>query len=412
MTVDHVDEQGVVVRADGSRGEAAAEALRYDYEIDVDSESTQAKVVRLVGTNKRVLEVGCATGYMSRVLRDHGCQVVGIEIDSKAAARASAFCERVIVGDVEQMDLARELGEDRFDVVVAADVLEHLKDPLPILRAVKGYLRADGYIVASIPNIGHGSVRLALLGGLFPYSELGLLDRTHLRFYTRDSIKKLFEDAECVIEHLERQEKRIEDSEVPYDREAVPPGLVETLSQDPEALTYQFIVMAYPLRRIDLGFIRRRILELVDENAGQDRVRKFSELRQAVEELAAALRQFAEEKDAAERELAQLRQALAQQTEHLDALGTLIESKLSREAELQAMLLDAHDQLLQRDEELQERRAAWAEQREAVISELQRQLESAERTIAGMRASRAWRLATRYWKVRSRFGSRPTAPDR
>src|SRR3990172_4331800 len=95
----------------------------YDAEIDPDSDTTPGKVVRLVGTNKRVLELGCATGYMSRVLRDRGCQVVAVEMNPKMAERAAEFCERIIVGDIEQIDLARELGEDSFDVILAADFL-------------------------------------------------------------------------------------------------------------------------------------------------------------------------------------------------------------------------------------------------------------------------------------------------
>src|SRR5438874_922 len=156
-----------------------AGASRYHVEIDVDSNSTHANILRLVGTRKRVLELGCATGHMSRILADRACDVTAIELDAQAAERASAYCERVIVGDLDQLDFEQELGAERFDVAIAADVLEHLKDPSAVLRSVRNYLRPDGYVVASIPNIAHMSIRLALLSGRFPYSETGLLDRTH-----------------------------------------------------------------------------------------------------------------------------------------------------------------------------------------------------------------------------------------
>jgi protein-L-isoaspartate O-methyltransferase len=81
----------------GSRTRSGA--FRYDAKIELDSPSVHAKIVELVGSGKRVLELGCATGYMSKVLRDLGCQVVAVEIDAAAAAEAGAFCERVIVGD-------------------------------------------------------------------------------------------------------------------------------------------------------------------------------------------------------------------------------------------------------------------------------------------------------------------------
>ena len=259
---------------------------------------------------------------MSRALRDRRCQVVAIEIDASAAEQASAFCERVIVGDIEQIDLAQELGADRFDVIVSADFLERLKDPLTVLRALKGYLRPDGRLVASLPNVAHGSVRLALLAGQFPYGELGLLDRTHLRFYTRASIEQLFEDAGLAIGRLDRQDLPIDASEVQYDRAGVPAGVLEALARDPEALTYQFVVVAYPLPSMELRRIRRRLREQEDQI------------------------------EAARREAADLHRTVAEQAEHIEMLEARLESVCGREAELRTLLLDAHDQLLRRDDEL------------------------------------------------------------
>jgi 2-polyprenyl-3-methyl-5-hydroxy-6-metoxy-1,4-benzoquinol methylase len=233
--------------AERSGAPRVAGATRYHMDVDVRSDSTAAKLVRLVGSGKRVLELGCATGYMSRALRDRGCTVVGIEIDEEAAERATEFCERVVVADLDRIDFERELGDERFDVVVAGDVLEHLKDPLSVLVAVKKHVEPGGYMVASVPNVAHGSVRLALLSGSFPYSERGLLDRTHLRFFTRESMEALFERAGFVIEHFERQECAIDASEVPYDERAVPAGLPEALSKDLDARTYQFLSVSYPV---------------------------------------------------------------------------------------------------------------------------------------------------------------------
>ena len=77
----------------------------YDFEIDLDSDSTHARVVRLVGSDRRVLELGPATGYMSRVFRDRGCSVVGIEVDPVMATQAAEYCQRMIVGDLDAIDL-------------------------------------------------------------------------------------------------------------------------------------------------------------------------------------------------------------------------------------------------------------------------------------------------------------------
>ena len=210
------------------------ESLKYDTEIDVNADSAHAKVVAMVESLRaggRVLELGCSTGYMSRVFRERGCRVVGVEIDPAAAARAGAACERVIVGDLDRIDLAAEAGDDRFDVVVAADVLEHLKDPVSVLRAAARLLKPEGWLVASIPNIAHGSVRLGLLGGQFPNdNELGLLDRTHLRFFTRETAQKLLEDGGFAVGRLVRQLKPILPDEVAFDASRLPPGLMEQLA--------------------------------------------------------------------------------------------------------------------------------------------------------------------------------------
>src|SRR5215831_12325533 len=95
----------------------AAGAFRYEIAIDMNSESTHATIIRLVGTGKRVLELGCSAGHVSRVLRDRSCEVVGIEIDPRTAERARQSCERVIVGDLDHMNFAQELGDSRFDVI-------------------------------------------------------------------------------------------------------------------------------------------------------------------------------------------------------------------------------------------------------------------------------------------------------
>ena len=236
-------------------------APRYDFEeIDLDSDSVHADVVRLVGNDARVLELGPATGYMSRVLTDRGCTVVGIEVDPEMAERASQYCERVIVGDLDGLDLAAELGEERFDAIVAADVLEHLKDPLQALSRLRPFLEPDGCFVVSVPNVAHGSVRLALLSGDFDYREIGLLDSTHLRFFTRETLEKhLLDEAELGLAELHRHELNLDASEVPFDATAVPPQVRRELEADPDARTYQFVAKAIPMGREGLREIQHRL---------------------------------------------------------------------------------------------------------------------------------------------------------
>jgi 2-polyprenyl-3-methyl-5-hydroxy-6-metoxy-1,4-benzoquinol methylase len=220
--------------------------LRYDTEIDEHSESSHGVMLRMIGRDTRVLEIGCSTGAMTKVLVGHGCSVVGIEFEPAAAEKAGEFAERVIVGDVETLDLGAELGDDRFDVVVFGDVLEHLRDPVSVVRKSSRVLADDGCVVMSVPNVAHGDVRLALLKGEFRYRPIGLLDATHLRFFTRDSLEELLHDSGFVPVAMHRLELGLFDSELELDRGDFDPELVAQIEAEPESSTYQFVVKAVP----------------------------------------------------------------------------------------------------------------------------------------------------------------------
>jgi 2-polyprenyl-3-methyl-5-hydroxy-6-metoxy-1,4-benzoquinol methylase len=302
----------------------AAEPPRpqYDFTIDLDSDSTHSTVVRMVGHDKHVLELGPATGYMSKILSDHGCSVTGIEIDPEMASQAAQFCERVIVGDLDTLKLEEELGDQRYDVIVAADVLEHLKDPLRVVTQLKDFLVRDtGHFVVSLPNIAHGSVRLALLNGDFDYRDLGLLDRTHLRFFTRKSIEQLIEDAGLGIVEMRRQILNIDASEVPFDAGTVSAEMIATLDHDPDARTYQFVMSAYPIENPGMRWLQHRLRE---------------------QEL---------ELERARGELDAVRAALG----GVDAGGVTeaLAGIAAREGDLRSSLIDVHDQVLHRDEEIE-----------------------------------------------------------
>lgn len=247
---------------------------KYDNELDLSvRNNSHTLTVELVGCNKEVLEIGPATGYVSKALVDRGCRVTGIEIDAEAAKKAADVCDRLIVGNVEDLNLDEALEGESFDVILCGDVLEHLKDPLDALRRLKSFLRPEGYVVASLPNIAHGSVRLALMQGKFPYAPLGLLDETHLRFFTRESVEKLFNDTGFLIDVLERTVRDILDSEVQFDREAVPEEILDLVRQDPESRTYQFVLKASPSNDTETVVeLRNRNRLLLDQLARRDRL--------------------------------------------------------------------------------------------------------------------------------------------
>ncbi len=305
-----------------AEAETTAGTHRYERAIDPESPTTHGRVVQLVGREQRVLELGPSTGHMTAVFRDRGCTIVGIEFDPEMAAEAEQFAERMIVGDLDALDLDAELGEDRFDVIVAADVLEHLRDPVAVLKRLRPFLNPGGSFVISLPNIAHGSVRLALLEGRFHYQDTGLLDRTHLRFFTRANIEEMLDEAGLVMADLYRQTLPVEASEIDFDPAAVPADVRELIARDPEAETYQFVLKAMSLATEGMPEVQRRMREMAAEIAGQ------------------------------RLELERMR---------------LPEEQMRRLGELRGALINAHDQLLRRDEENERLRREVGELRETEI---------------------------------------------
>jgi len=141
------------------------------------------KILRYVGRGKRVLDVGCATGYLAERFVENDNDVYGNEVDSEAAMEARKHCKDVLVADIETL---KELPypEKFFDTVICADVLEHLKRPDQVLHMLKRYLKPEGLLIVSLPNIAYWRARLNLLLGKFDYEEVGIMDITHLRFFT------------------------------------------------------------------------------------------------------------------------------------------------------------------------------------------------------------------------------------
>jgi len=145
------------------------------------------------GDNK-VLEIGCGTGNTSQAVKDKAKagEVIGVEIVSEAAEIAKHKLDKIICGDIEILDLPYT---EYFDYIIVGDVLEHLYDPWKVVKKLKKYLKKKGHIIASIPNIrNHRILRNLFLKGCWDYSESGILDVTHLRFFTRKTIVELFRD--------------------------------------------------------------------------------------------------------------------------------------------------------------------------------------------------------------------------
>ena len=153
---------------------------------DAYFEFDRPEVRALVPTEaRRVLDVGCGAGALGAALREErGIEVMGLELSPDAAARARERLDAVVEADLDALDdLPFERGS--FDAMVFGDVLEHLRDPHRLLRVLRPWLADDGALVCSIPNVGHWSVVLPLLAqDRWSYADAGLLDRTHVHFFT------------------------------------------------------------------------------------------------------------------------------------------------------------------------------------------------------------------------------------
>jgi 2-polyprenyl-3-methyl-5-hydroxy-6-metoxy-1,4-benzoquinol methylase len=151
---------------------------------------------------KSVLEIGCGTGaFGALVKQQRGCRYTGVELMEKAASQARSQLDEVIVANIEHSSLPFPLAS--FDCLVCNDVLEHLVDPWLSLRALTKYLQPGGYVVASLPNVRFSEVVKDLVfRKRWEYKEQGVLDRTHLRFFTESSMRALFESTGLEILQL------------------------------------------------------------------------------------------------------------------------------------------------------------------------------------------------------------------
>lgn len=152
----------------------------------------RSEIVNLVPLeSKKILDIGCGAGATGlELLNRQTCELYGIELNSFAASIARTYYERIDTVDVETLDFPYVPGY--FDAIIVADVLEHLKDPWKLVEKLCVYLKPSGSLICSIPNISHGEALLPLLLGQWNYVDAGILDRTHLRFFTPQTVQSLF----------------------------------------------------------------------------------------------------------------------------------------------------------------------------------------------------------------------------
>ena len=211
----------------------------YDGRIDLaDRNNPRTKVVGAIRPGSRVLEVGCATGFMGEFLvTQRNCTVRCVEIEEEAARLARGRGLDVVLGNIEDHAVLAQVA-GTYDFVLFGDVLEHLVHPARVIASVAPLMAADGHLLASIPNVAHWSVRWRLMAGQFRYTRGGLLDENHLRFFERRTVRQLFEHGGLRVRSLDSVYAFPIPMPLPH---AVRRGIVRAF---PGLFTWQFVVDA------------------------------------------------------------------------------------------------------------------------------------------------------------------------
>lgn len=195
-----------------------------------------------------VLECGSSGGHVTRALARKGCSIDCVENDITVAGMAYQYAHELFTADLENDAFTASLPSDEYDHIILCDVLEHLKDPVTCLTALKRSLKDNGSVIVSLPNVTHGSIRLKMLKGQFRYEDSGLLDKTHLRFYDFDSLVGLFDDARLSIEQVDMVRVPLDHPLSRIDPAEFDSRILNELANDATAVVFQFVVTAVKMR--------------------------------------------------------------------------------------------------------------------------------------------------------------------
>ncbi len=225
----------------------ASEGHIYQRQLDPDAEDSLAMIARLIQPGNKVLDLGAGTGVLGAYLSENKqCTVDGVEGFEAQAEIASPGYRRLEVANLENCHLST-LFPETYNVIVCADVLEHLKNPEYILKQLAERLTAEGRILLSIPNIAYAGAIAGLMAGEFRYRPEGILDQTHLRFFTRQSLIDFIHQHGFTIRSFDRVRMDLRDSEFrDHLIDSLSPSVITQLTADDDALSYQFIVEISP----------------------------------------------------------------------------------------------------------------------------------------------------------------------
>lgn len=216
----------------------------YNFELDLDTCNTMSIISRWINEKCTVLEFGPANGRLTKYLKQiKKCSVTIVEIDEKAGDDAKKFAEEAYIGavqgDIEQYKWLAT--EKKYDYIIFADVLEHLSNPAEVLRNCISLLKESGEILVSIPNISHNSILIDLYNDEFNYDKTGLLDQTHIHFFTHKSFEKMIKRINMFIYKIEPIYSRVGNNEIENTYDDVPSDVRVKFRQRDQGSIYQYV---------------------------------------------------------------------------------------------------------------------------------------------------------------------------
>ncbi len=280
---------------------------RYAHEIDPNGGSAAARLARMVDPGLRVLELGTGPGTVTRILHSKGCKVTGVEMDPETLAMCAPFCQRTLQANLEDPAWHASLAGEKFDVVMCADVLEHLRDPRPLLTLLPQFLNDTGCVLMSLPNATHLSVVASLMAGRFPYQTKGLLDNTHLRFFGREDIDALLRECGLVWQRWETVLVEPAQAELSHYWNQLEVADQEFLrAKCADGMVYQHVVRSYPSHAA--GQLLKLEKDLEDQQSGYAQM--LLEMESLRKDHAQEALVWDQEKKALQQQLAQLQAQL------------------------------------------------------------------------------------------------------
>lgn len=226
----------------------------YLRQIRPDEQTSLSVLASLVPVEGKVLDLGCGSGALGQYLStERGCTCDGVTLSRAEAEHAHPNYRKVEVADLEAVNLPQLFAGHQYDAIVCADVLEHLRNPERILQACRTLLSPKGRLLISVPNAAYAGLTLDLMHGEFRYRAEGLLDKTHLRFFTRRSLYRFFQENGWSIDTLQAIRRELWDSEFEQTPDSLPPAVTRYLLSLPDALSYQFIGVVRPAASAEIA---------------------------------------------------------------------------------------------------------------------------------------------------------------